>query len=92
MDDGRPITITQDRYGGGYSGGAWLAWPFLIEDCTIVPWEADGGDGDAKQFWQTWHPVGRGATPDAAAEDLIRLRADPAFLEQLSAWLADRRK
>lgn len=70
MDGLYPVTITADRYSGTYSGGAYLAWPMCPED---VPSDPDEGDGEALIFWgENTIPVGRGATPNEAKEDLIR--------------------
>jgi len=66
-----PVTIVMDRYGGGYSGGEWLA---IQCNCDDVPDEIGGGDPDEESFWRehddTKLPIGKGETPDKAYEDL----------------------
>jgi hypothetical protein len=67
-----PCVVVHDRYGGTYSGGAWLAYPKYLED---VPPEADGGDIECDDFWHEHaaspaYPVGLGADPAAALDDL----------------------
>jgi len=66
-----PVTITPDRYGGTYSGGAWLAFPL---DPYAVPDGPFGGDLVANGWWGDLGevPVGRGETPDRAYDDLSR--------------------
>jgi hypothetical protein len=67
----QPVTITPDRYGGTYSGGAWLALPL---DPSEVPDEPFGGDAFAATWWHGLGdvPVGRGDSPTAAYDDLAR--------------------
>jgi hypothetical protein len=61
-----PTTIVADRYGGSYSGAAWLAFPF--DEC---PLGVDGGDLECMEFWDNYKgPVGKGNTPDNALENL----------------------
>jgi len=66
-----PVTITPDRYGGTYSGGAWLAFPL---DPNTVPGGPFGGDVFANDWWAELGdvPVGRGESPDRAYDDLSR--------------------
>jgi hypothetical protein len=66
-----PATITSDRYGGIYSGGAWLAFPLFHSE---LPDEPFSNDIDAASFWEEHNnsPIGRGATPDAAYSALLR--------------------
>ena len=66
-----PVTITPDRYGGTYSGGAWLAFPL---DPYAVPDGPFGGDLVANGWWADLGdvPIGRGETPDRAYDDLSR--------------------
>jgi len=66
-----PVTITPDRYGGTYSGGAWLAFPLHP---SAVPDGPFGGDLLANHWWRELGdvPVGRARTPDQAYEDLSR--------------------
>lgn len=73
-----PVAVIEDRYGGVYSGGAWLA----IAEATIhlglqtrVGWCLDDGphgdDGDAMEFWAEPPPwIAVGATPDEARNAL----------------------
>jgi hypothetical protein len=64
-----PVTIVLDRYGGTYSGGAWIAWPLLPED---IPGEPTGDDTAAIVFWSNprIHSCGRGSTPNEALANL----------------------
>lgn len=65
-----PLTIIADRYSGSYSGAAWTAWNKYPDDLPVGPENSDIGCHD---FWADYkHPVGKGATPDAALADLIR--------------------
>jgi len=66
-----PVTITPDRYGGVYSGGAWLAFPL---DTSAVPEGPFSGDVLAAAWWDQVGdvPVGRGGSPDQAYDDLVR--------------------
>lgn len=69
-----PVAIFQDRYGGQYSGGPWVA---------VANWDrperqreyaaADGNDFDAAGFWQH-HPVwaAPGDSPISALSQLLR--------------------
>lgn len=71
MRDIYPVTIISDRYGGTYSGAPWLAFNLDPED---IPEDVSGDDVECMMFWE-WHrqedlPVGRGATPDEALQDL----------------------
>ena len=67
----RPVTITPDRYGGAYSGGAWLAFPLEMSAVPDGPFE---GDMSAAEWWDEVGdmPVGRGDSPDKAFHDLVR--------------------
>lgn len=65
-----PCTINSDRYGGGYSGGEWVAWAIDAED---VPAGPEGCDTSAEMFWGrpgTWNPAGIGNTPNEALANL----------------------
>jgi hypothetical protein len=66
-----PVTITPDRYGGTYSGGVWLAFPL---NPSAVPDGPFGSDVFANDWWSDIGdpPIGRGATPDGAYDDLGR--------------------
>jgi hypothetical protein len=73
-----PVAIIEDRYGGCYSGGAWLA--IAIADhlengaYRVVGCLEDGPHGDdtdAQMFWAgppSWIAVGN--TPDEALANL----------------------
>lgn len=74
-----PAALLQDRYGGGYSGSAWLALACADDDIDGMPrilWamsEGPGGDDlEAAGFWQEPPPwIAVGATPDQALAHLI---------------------
>lgn len=79
-----PVAIIEDRYGGLYSGGHWLAVAkaderigehgdqtriqFVLEDET----GPHGSDPDAGDFWDNREPdwIASGHTPDEALENL----------------------
>jgi hypothetical protein len=73
-----PIAVVQDRYGGAYSKGAWLAIARSdkLENGAhrIVRCMEDGpygDDTDAAMFWSDppdW--IAAGGTPDEAIENL----------------------
>lgn len=80
VDVTHPIVVLEDRYGGTYSGGRWLAIAaadafengltraaFCVED-TPGP---SGQDGDARDFWSEppWW-IAPGDTADAAIDNL----------------------
>ena len=66
-----PVTIICDRYGGTYSGAGWLAFNLDPED---IPEDVSADDVTCMMFWEQHRqedlPVGRGATPDEALQDL----------------------
>lgn len=63
-----PMTLVCDRYGGTYSGGIYTAW---MCDPWDVPVEIEESDGPCDLFWESYTgPVGKGATPLQAMEDL----------------------
>ena len=62
-------TVVADRYGGGYSGGRYVAWPLPEE---AIPPESQGGDIEAGVFWSEPHLCGLGTAPEAALQDLER--------------------
>lgn len=74
-------TVVADRYGGGYSGGQYVAWP--LPEAAIPP-DSQGGDIDAGFFWSKPHLCGLGATPAEARADLERrlssTESDPPVL------------
>jgi hypothetical protein len=75
-----PITIVQDRYGGVYSGGKWLALSIAdkLENGSyrivrMLEGGPHGEDGDAMAFWSNppeWIAVGN--SPDEALAALLR--------------------
>jgi hypothetical protein len=84
-DEDYPIAVFEDRYGGGYSGGAWIAIaeasePFDEENtraqfCLIGDAGPFGGDVAAGVFWNNppeWIAVG--PTPAVAIEALRNRR------------------
>lgn len=76
-EDVYPLTIICDRYTGVYSGGLYTAWNLNHRD---IPDFVDGDDVTCMCGWYELSkraakdriPVGIGATPDAALEDLKR--------------------
>lgn len=65
-----PTTIINDRYGGTYSGGQWLAFPLDYYD---VPEEIDGEDIECMMFWDNVPDdiiIGKGESALAALCDL----------------------
>ena len=66
-----PITVTIDRYGGGYSKGKFLAFNLLPWQ---VPEEIDGDDITCMDFWtgegRKAYTIGKGFTASEAIEDL----------------------
>lgn len=69
-----PLTVVADRYGGSYSGGAYLA--FNLDPC-LVPAQIDcddysSGDGfwvNEEKFGQ--YKIGKGESPNDACIDLF---------------------
>jgi hypothetical protein len=79
-----PVTVVQARYGGTYSGGGtWLAFPVHPEELGKGAWEDwAGSDIECADWWarqreEGWL-VGRGATPDEAWTDLLKIAAEKA--------------
>lgn len=63
-----PLTIVEDRYGGTYSGGVYTAWNLYPNDIPCGPF---AGDCACSDFWyECTVPVGKGNTPNAAADNL----------------------
>jgi len=63
-----PLTIVRDRYSGTYSGGKYTAWNLDVED---MPEDISDDDMTCMDFWAVNKiPVGVGATPFEALEDL----------------------
>jgi hypothetical protein len=84
-DDDYPVAVFEDRYGGVYSGGAWIAIaeasePYDQENtrarfCLVGDNGPFGGDVAASTFWSDspeWIAVG--STPDAAIVSLRNRR------------------
>jgi hypothetical protein len=82
-----PIAVVQDRYGGTYSGGEWLAiskadklenGAFRI--IRALEFGPHGDDGNAMDFWHEppdWIAVGN--TPDEAVANLRNKVRPKAF-------------
>lgn len=85
IDNLYPIAIVEDRYGGVYSGGKWIAIAdhtesYSEEDDDLNRYEAvmaiaNGGDGDADDFWRNPNKnipswIAVGNTPKEAYENL----------------------
>jgi hypothetical protein len=76
-----PVVVFEDRYGGSYAGGAWVA----IANATwgggpaasrldFVFDGAGGGDIEACEFWDEHREtewIGVGSTPDLAVQVLV---------------------
>jgi hypothetical protein len=63
-----PITICQDRYGGCYSDGQWLAFNLYPDE---VPNEIYSDDITCCSFWVNCElVVGKGNSPEEALNDL----------------------
>lgn len=92
-DGTHPVMVLEDRYGGCYSGGAWLAISVAdrIENGSfraihILDRGPSGDDVEARYFWSdppSWIAVG--ATPDGAVAALRAKdeEADEAALLEL---------
>jgi hypothetical protein len=88
-----PFAVIQDRYGGSYSGGQWLAiscadhmenGAYRIVRC--LEGGPQGGDVEAREFWTnppSWIAVG--ATPDEAIRKLPKVNSDPKVVDQIRA-------
>lgn len=81
-----PIVIIEDRYGGTYSGGLWVAVASAetqYEGTTRLQFAMEDGvggdDASAMEFWEHTKPnwAAAGNTPSAAIENLI-LQQKPA--------------
>ena len=65
-----PTTIINDRYGGSYSNGGWLAFPLEPHE---VPIDVYGSDLACIMFWDEYtEPYGLGETPQGAFDDLTQ--------------------
>lgn len=72
LEDIFPVTIINDRYGGCYSKGAFLA--FNLEPWDVPKGVSWGGDVDCAEFWADEAPkyvIGKGNTPNEAYRDLV---------------------
>ena len=72
INDVYPVTIINDRYGGCYSKGAFLA--FNLEPWDVPKGVSWGGDVDCAEFWADEAPkyvIGKGNTPNEAYRDLV---------------------
>ena len=71
---GYPITITEDRYNGTYSGFAYTAWWASVDQ---VPTEINEDDVTCRNFWDDVRsgkriaPVYAGGATAALAEDAL---------------------
>lgn len=75
---GMRFVVTQDRYGGAYSQGAWVAY---VENDSYACYEQPWGSNDVTcgNFWHWWRTtasrgdvlVERGDTPTEALERLF---------------------
>ena len=67
-----PLTIVEDRYGGCYSKGIYLAFNLEAWD---VPEDVNGSDVDCVCFWDDdakEYAIGKGDTAQEAIDDLAR--------------------
>lgn len=66
------VTILEDRYGGAYSGGQWIAIANSdIHKIKYVDYEANGDDGSSIDFWDDAPDyVAVGDTPNQALNNL----------------------
>ena len=72
VDEVYPVTIIDDRYGGCYSGGKYLA--FNVEPWDVPKGVSWGGDVDCAEFWADEAPkyvIGKGNTPNEAYRNLV---------------------
>jgi hypothetical protein len=74
MEDIYPLTIVSDRYSGAYSGGQYLAFNLYPDN---VPRSVGGEDMEEGLFWDDGgehekYIIGKGETPNAAADDLAK--------------------
>ena len=67
-----PLTIIADRYGGCYTGGKFLAFPWYAHE---IPPESQGDDVTINEWWSTTNGtqfVGRGENPHDAYLDMMK--------------------
>ncbi len=72
VDEVYPVTIIDDRYGGCYSGGKYLA--FNVEPWDVPKGVSWGGDVDCAEFWADEalkYVIGKGNTPNEAYRNLV---------------------
>ena len=69
-----PVGIFEDRYGGVYSGGAWIAMGRCdrVNSRNAVFEGCNAGDLEAAEFWTDERKAltGRGSSPNEALADL----------------------
>ena len=77
-----PVTIIHDRYGGTYSGGAFVALPNHYHEIPING--PDGSDPDCAAFWRDYKGYcGIGYTPYEAFNKLVRCIEDGITYDKL---------
>jgi len=88
-----PVTICPARYQGTYEGASWLCFPVHAGVLAKDQWrDWQGSDVECAEWWaeaerEGW-PVGRGARPDLAYQDLIERAAEKAGIN-LEEWSAE---
>lgn len=75
------MTIIEDRYGGAYSGGKWIACPgdvFWSTTNFLEKFREIWSDDVSCSMWWDEHKddVGVGQTPEEARQDLLRKHPD----------------
>ena len=67
-----PLTILVDRYGGTYSGGLYVAFPYEYSDIDM---DVSGSDIQCHEFWRSYKEQGGlygiGASAQDAYDDLV---------------------
>jgi len=79
--------VVADRYGGGYSGGKFIAWPLNEKS---IPAASHGSDIEAGLFWRQKHLCGKGETSKEALADLEAKLCELADLADAATASADR--
>jgi|GEM_PF-6003985 len=81
-----PLTIVADRYGGCYSGAAFIAWN---KDTVEVPEDSQGSDRTCSVFWANVNreEIGFGDTPDEAYLDLCAKLWKKARRSKIKYWV-----
>ena len=88
-----PVTICPARYQGTYEGASWLCFPVDPRMLARDKWrDWQGSDIECAEWWaeaerEGW-PIGRGASPDLAYQDLIGRAAEKAGIN-LEEWSAE---